>query len=122
MVPQLRSGGSRSAKGGNDSHHVAGRPALVAHIEDSVEAHQQLGVQLRAAREQCGVTQTEIGRLLGVTYQQIQKYETGRNRITAIDLYRLATALQIDLTWFFASQDTHAANKRSKQKDQQSAD
>ena len=43
----------------------------------------------------------KIGRMLGVTFQQVQKYEGGRNRITAARLYRIAEALDVPITFFF---------------------
>ena len=43
-----------------------------------------------------------LGRKIGVTYQQIQKYERGTNRVSVSTLYRIAGALDVDAGWFFA--------------------
>ncbi len=55
----------------------------------------QLGAAVRAAREARGVTQAQVGKAVGVTFQQIQKCENGKNRIAAPTLARIAEALDI---------------------------
>lgn len=52
-----------------------------------------LGAAVRAAREAQGVTQAELGEALGVTFQQVQKYERGLNRISAAALAKIAETL-----------------------------
>jgi len=47
------------------------------------------------------VSQKELGKALGVTFQQIQKYEVGANRISTATLVRLAAALKVDVQYFF---------------------
>lgn len=61
---------------------------------------QQIGARIRAARHSKGITQETLGAKLGLTFQQIQKYENGKNRIAASTLYDLATALEIPMYWF----------------------
>ena len=56
----------------------------------------QIGKLLRAHRNQLGVTQSEIARYLGVSQQQIGKYEKGIGRIPAVNLRALCKRLQID--------------------------
>lgn len=53
----------------------------------------QLGAAVRAAREGRRITQAQLGKAVGVTFQQIQKYENGKNRIAASTLARIAEAL-----------------------------
>ena len=48
-----------------------------------------------------GLTQERLGELLGVTFQQVQKYERGTNRIGAGRLWRLAAILDVPVAWFF---------------------
>lgn len=54
-----------------------------------------LGARIRHMRLQRGVTQTELARRVGVTFQQIQKYERGTNRLTATMLARIASVLDV---------------------------
>jgi transcriptional regulator with XRE-family HTH domain len=66
---------------------------------DPIDIH--VGQRLKARRVGLRVSQSEIGNALGVTFQQIQKYENGANRIGASNLYRLAKALDVDVSYFF---------------------
>lgn len=48
-----------------------------------------------------GFNQTELGRALGVTFQQVQKYEKGANRISASKLWDIARFFRVDIGYFF---------------------
>ena len=61
----------------------------------------EIAKRLRALRLQRGLSPNKIGRMLGVTFQQVQKYGGGRSRITAARLYRIAEALDVPITFFF---------------------
>jgi len=52
-----------------------------------------------------GLTQQQMAELIGVTYQQAHKYETGINRISAGRLYQIAKALGVDISYFFEDVD-----------------
>lgn len=52
-----------------------------------------LGVKVRRFREEAGLSQTGLGEMLGVSYQQVQKYERGASRMSVDTLLRLARAL-----------------------------
>ncbi|MEM5516648.1 helix-turn-helix transcriptional regulator [Henriciella sp. AS95] len=60
-----------------------------------------VGERIRRRRILSGLTQDQLGEALGVSYQQIQKYETGANRVSAGRLYLLAAELDISPGWFF---------------------
>ena len=62
----------------------------------------EIGRRMRALRLERGLSQTELGTMLGVTFQQIQKYEKGANRVAAGRLQRVAESLQIPITFFYA--------------------
>lgn len=66
---------------------------------DPIDIH--VGQRLKARRVGLRISQTEIGKALDVTFQQIQKYENGANRIGASNLYKLAQALDTDVSYFF---------------------
>ncbi len=61
----------------------------------------QVGSRLRARRIALGMSQTNIADALGLTFQQIQKYEKGTNRIGAGRLYQLAAMLKVNPGFFF---------------------
>ena len=64
-----------------------------------------VGTRLRQRRDMLRVTQTELAGRLGVSFQQVQKYEKGRNRISASRLWELASALGVPVAYFFEGLD-----------------
>jgi len=52
-------------------------------------------------RQMLGLSQQELGVRVGVTYQQVLKYETGQNRVAAAQLYALATVLEVEIGYFY---------------------
>jgi transcriptional regulator with XRE-family HTH domain len=66
---------------------------------DPIDLH--VGVRLRLRRMMIGVSQEALARKLGVTFQQIQKYENGQNRVGASRLYQLSLALRVPVGFFF---------------------
>jgi transcriptional regulator with XRE-family HTH domain len=61
--------------------------------------------RVRALRLQRSLSQTELGKALGVTFQQVQKYERGTNRISAGRLYRIAEVLDVPVAFFYEGFD-----------------
>ena len=81
---------------------------------DPIDLH--VGQRLKARRVGLRISQSEIGKALGVTFQQIQKYENGANRIGASNLYKLAQALNVNVGYFFEDMpDTSKINSLSDQ-------
>jgi len=60
-----------------------------------------VGLRMRRRREELGISQGRLGRHLGLTFSQIQKYEKGTNRIGAGRLYQIATFLGVAPSYFF---------------------
>src|SRR5689334_7344824 len=60
-----------------------------------------IGARLRERRVALGLTQQQLAELVGITYQQAHKYETGANRISSGRLHALAGALGVDVGYFF---------------------
>ncbi len=60
-----------------------------------------VGVRIRRRREALGMSQGTLGRHLGLTFSQIQKYEKGTNRIGAGRLYKIAGFLGVSVLYFF---------------------
>ncbi len=72
-------------------------------IATRIDSH--VGQRLRARRMELGLSQAALGRHLGVTFSQVQKYEKGTNRIGAGRLYQLAALLGIPVQHFFDDLD-----------------
>ena len=60
-----------------------------------------VGMRLRYRRTLLGMTQQQLASAVGIRFQQIQKYESGANRISASRLWDLATALGVPVSFFF---------------------
>lgn len=73
----------------------------------SVDVH--VGQRVRMRRTLLGYSQERLGEAIGLTFQQVQKYERGSNRISAGTLYRLSQVLEVPVNFFFDSyNDPHA--------------
>ena len=68
-------------------------------MEQDVDIH--LGRRLRSRRRILGLSQNDLGQVLGVRFQQIQKYECGANRVSAARLWELAKILDVSIDYFF---------------------
>ncbi len=60
-----------------------------------------VGLRLRLRRRELKITQTELAGHLGISFQQVQKYERGMNRLSASRLYEIARVLQVGVEYFF---------------------
>lgn len=68
-------------------------------MPDPVDVH--VGERVRARRLLAGMSQDAFAARLGITFQQVQKYEKGTNRISASRLYRMALVLNVPIGYFF---------------------
>ncbi|MDV6329872.1 helix-turn-helix transcriptional regulator [Asticcacaulis sp. 201] len=66
---------------------------------DPVDAH--VGGRVRNRRKFLGLSQTALAEAIGLTFQQVQKYEKGNNRISASKLYDVAKTLRVPVAYFF---------------------
>jgi transcriptional regulator with XRE-family HTH domain len=67
----------------------------------ALDVDRYVSLRIRQRRIMLGLTQQQMAELIGVTYQQAHKYETGINRISAGRLYQIARALGVDISYFF---------------------
>jgi transcriptional regulator with XRE-family HTH domain len=61
----------------------------------------QVGARVRMRRMLVGLSQEKLGERIGLTFQQIQKYEKGTNRISASRMQQIAEALNVPVSYFF---------------------
>ncbi len=64
-----------------------------------VDVH--VGSRIRLRRIELGLSQTELADKVGVSFQQLQKYENGKNRVSASRLYAISQKLKSPIAWFF---------------------
>ncbi len=84
--------------------HVRARRA------DSRDA--EVGRRVRSRRLECRLSQTELADRIGVTFQQVQKYEKGVNRIGAGRLQRISEALEVPISFFFGGGSSGTGSAR----------
>ncbi|WP_431323404.1 helix-turn-helix domain-containing protein [Rhizobium sp. YTU87027] len=63
----------------------------------------EVGKRIKKRRQQLRLSQTALGAAVGVSFQQIQKYERGTNRVSSSTLYEIAHVLETPITYFFES-------------------
>jgi transcriptional regulator with XRE-family HTH domain len=68
-------------------------------MKHPVDVH--VGQRVRQRRWMIGMTQQQLGNKVGIKFQQIQKYETGTNRVSASRLWDIAAALDVPVSFFF---------------------
>lgn len=73
--------------------------AKAGHVSHPVDVH--VGARVRLRRQLLGLNQKELAAMLGLSFQQVQKFERGRDRIAASRLYDIANALNVPVSFFF---------------------
>jgi transcriptional regulator with XRE-family HTH domain len=77
---------------------------------EGVPVDLHVGRRLRMRRVALGLSQQRLAERLGVTFQQVQKYERAANRISASTLFALASALRVPVSYFFDGLEDPAAS------------
>ena len=72
------------------------------------ELDRHIGLRLKMRRILCGFSQDDLAQKLGITFQQIQKYEKAMNRISASRLYEIAKILEVELDYFYEGYEQDA--------------
>lgn len=72
-------------------------------LSDANTVDRQVGERMRRRRILLGLTQDQLADALGISYQQIQKYETGANRVSAGRLAQISEVLEVQPGWFFGA-------------------
>lgn len=74
-------------------------------LTDPNTVDRQVGERIRRRRILLGMTQDQLAAALGISYQQVQKYETSANRVSAGRLAQIARVLDAPFGWFFGTHD-----------------
>jgi transcriptional regulator with XRE-family HTH domain len=77
---------------------MPGKPLLAKQTEPW---DAEVGTRIRARRLECGLSQTELGQGVGISFQQVQKYEKGTNRVSAARLRQISGVLEVPMTFFY---------------------
>ena len=79
--------------------------------------NEHVGTRIRVRRMLLGMSQEKLGEGLGLTFQQIQKYESGANRVTASRLLQFAKTLNVPASYFFENVPVDAASHARRLRD-----
>jgi len=74
-----------------------------------------VGRRVRRRRVLAGMSQDQLGERLGLTFQQVQKYECGSNRISASKLWDISNILGVPISWFFEGSEKPKVSKKDKE-------
>ncbi len=85
----------------------ASKQALRAISKQDVDTH--VGKRLRLRRTMMGLSQEAVARAVGITFQQVQKYEKGSNAMNANRLYEFARFMNVPVAYFFEGLEASAA-------------
>ncbi|MDT8327518.1 MAG: helix-turn-helix transcriptional regulator [Roseovarius sp.] len=77
-----------------------------------VDVH--VGKRIRHRRWLVGMTQQQLAESVGIKFQQIQKYETGANRVSASRLWDIADSLEVEISFFFEGLENEGDPTREK--------
>ena len=80
--------------------------------KDPSDIDKHIGYKLKLRRVDSGMSQEALGEKVGLSFQQIQKYEKGANRISASRLFELTRILEVDISYFFEGYETSGSYLR----------
>ncbi|MDZ4373770.1 MAG: helix-turn-helix transcriptional regulator [Phenylobacterium sp.] len=92
--------------------------AETTRVEGPHPVDRHVGLRIRMRRKEMGVSQERLAEALGITFQQVQKYERGANRVSASKLWEIAAALKTPVAYFYdglGDQETLAAQRDAAQ-------
>ncbi len=98
----------RSERTAPEYAHICGKKIEMPH---KVDVH--VGKRIRQRRWLAGMTQQRLAELVGIKFQQIQKYETGANRVSASRLWDIADALDVNIAHFFEGLEHDKSGNKS---------
>jgi transcriptional regulator with XRE-family HTH domain len=84
-------------------------PNIAGQEPHHVDRH--VGAMIRSRRKALGISQAALAEALGITFQQVQKYERGSNRVSSSKLYEIAQKLDTPLAAFFEGLDAPAGSE-----------
>lgn len=69
-------------------------------MESMEDLYKTIGNKIKIKRVECGLTQADLGKKLGLTFQQVQKYEMAKNKVGIDKLYKISSILNTDIYYF----------------------
>jgi len=83
----------------------------MANEPNLIDVH--VGQRVRARRTLMGLSQSKLGQAINTTFQQVQKYERGMNRISSSRLYQIAQVLDVPIPYFFDDLPSNISGRKA---------
>ncbi len=80
----------------------------------NIVTSKEIGARIKKRRSELGISQEELAEALDVTYQQVQRYENGTNRLNVEKIQLIADILSLPISYFFESDETIIAREEAK--------
>lgn len=96
----------------NETVRTRARPIRTRGGPEAIDVH--VGSRVRQRRTMLGMSQERLGEALGLTFQQVQKYERGANRIGASRLFHISEVLDVPINYFFEELSPALSKKKGK--------
>ena len=71
-----------------------------------IKTSREIGEKIKRRRKELGISQEELAETLGVTYQQVQRYENGTNKLNVENIQAVADILSVPVSYFFEAEKT----------------
>lgn len=89
-----------------------------AETEGPNPVDRHVGLRIRMRRKELGMSQERLAEAIGLTFQQVQKYERATNRVSASKLFEMARALQTSIAYFYEGLEEAGAGEASPPSDE----
>ncbi len=73
----------------------------------NIVSSREIGFKIKQLRQKAGLSQEKLSEKIGVTFQQVQKYESGHTTLNILKLQQIAVALQVPVSEFFKAEHRH---------------
>ncbi|MEW6739375.1 MAG: helix-turn-helix domain-containing protein [Nitrospirota bacterium] len=71
-----------------------------------IKTSKEIGEKIKRRRRELGISQEQLAEILGVTYQQVQRYENGKNKLNVENIQAVADILSVPVSYFFEPDKT----------------
>jgi len=78
-----------------------------------IKTSKEIGDKIKTRRRKLGISQEELAEILGVTYQQVQRYENGTNKLNVENIQMVANAINVPVSYFFEGEKPSMVAEKS---------
>lgn len=87
---------------------------MISYVAKTHSNSKEIGARIKKRRTELGISQEELAEALDVTYQQVQRYENGTNRLNVENIQLIADILSLPVSYFLKSDETMIAREEAK--------